>query len=64
MSTQIEVKGRTRKHIQTSKFDLEVKGQRCIRIMNIRDTPFYGDVQKWYANVNAKGTLRVGLKSA
>ena len=31
-----------------SKFDFEVKGQRHIGIMNIRDTLSYGDTSIWY----------------
>ena len=34
----------TRSHVKKPyKFDVEVKGQRCIRIMNIRDTSFQSD---------------------
>ena len=39
------------------KFDLEVKSQRCIEIMNVCDTLSHVDTpicQIWYANVNAK----------
>ena len=30
--------GQTRRHVKNYKFDLEVKYQRCIRTMNVRDT--------------------------
>ena len=36
------------------KFDLDVKGQHCSGIMNVRDTSFHGDrlmIQIWLANV-------------
>ena len=39
------------------KFDLKVKVQGCIWIMNVRDTSYHGDTitcQIWLANVNPK----------
>ena len=38
--------GWTRKNVKTPKFDLEVKGQRRIGIMNLRDTLPHGDLFK------------------
>ena len=43
------------------KFDLEVKGQGRIRVMNVLDTSSHGDrpmCQLWYANVKANRSYR------
>ena len=44
-------------HLYLYKFDLKVKSQRRIGIMNVRDILPYGDTpmcQIWYANVKPK----------
>ena len=48
------------------KFDLEVKVQGCIRIMNVLDTFSHGDRpmgQIWYANVKANRSNRSDMKT-
>ena len=48
------------------KFDFEVKGQGCIRIINVLDTSSYGDgpmCQIWYANVKAYRSNRSDMKT-
>ena len=60
--------GRTQKTSKPFKFDLKVKGQRCIGIMNVTSSE-YDDTatcQIWYDNVKAtkKKHLRVGHESA
>ena len=48
------------------KFDLEVKVQGCIRIMNVLDTSSHGDrpiCQIWYANVKANRSYRSYMKT-
>ena len=48
------------------KFDLEVKVQGCIRIMNVLDTSCHGDIpicQIWYANVKANRSYRSFIKT-
>ena len=45
---------------ENSKFHLEVKGQRRIQIMNVRDTSSHGDTpmcQIWQANVKPKKVM-------
>ena len=57
MSNLTEVTGRTWRQYKAYNFDLDVKGQYRIRIMNIRDTSYYGDTPMYqilYANVNPK----------
>ena len=47
------------------KFDLEVKVQGCIRIINVLDTSSHGDrpiCQIWYANVKANRSYRLDMK--
>ena len=45
MSNKKIVKARTQKHVQNPvNFNLEVKGQRRIGIMNVRDTSFHCDI--------------------
>ena len=48
------------------KFDLEVKGQGHIRIMNVLDTSSLDDrpmCQIWYANVKATRSYRLDMKT-
>ena len=48
------------------KFDLEVKGQRRIRIMKVPNTSSHGDrtmCQIWYANVKANRSYRSNMKT-
>ena len=48
------------------KFDLEVKGQHCIRIMNVCHTSFHGDrsmCQIWYANVKENRSYGLDTKT-
>ena len=48
------------------KFDLDFKGQRSIRIMNVFDTSSHGDkpmCQIWYANVKGNKSYRLDMKS-
>ena len=48
------------------KFDLEVKVQGCIRIMNVLDTSSHGDrpiCQIWYASVKANRSYRSYIKT-
>ena len=57
MSIFTEVTGRTWGHDKAYNFDLDVKGQYRIRIINIHDTSYYGDTPMYqilYANVNPK----------
>ena len=51
----------TRSHVKKPyKFDVEVKGQRCIRIMNIRDTSFQSDTPMCKNMIcQCQGKLRV-----
>ena len=61
------VKGQKNRGLNTKpchkpfKFALEVKGQHCIRIMNVLDTSSHVDrpiYQIWYANVKANRSLK------
>ena len=48
------------------KFDLEVKGQHLIRMVNVLETSSHGDrpmCQIWYANVKANGSYRPDTKT-
>ena len=65
------VKGQTRWVLNTKswhkpyKFDVEVKGQGRIRIMNVLDTSSYGDrsmCQIWYANIKANRSYRSDMR--
>ena len=48
------------------KFDLEVKGQRPVGIMNVLDTSSHGDLpmcQIWYADVEVNRSHRSDIKT-